>query len=303
MSEIHAYVALFIVTLIFLNSHYSFARNKTDKHVSNLMIVEHLAQFSTKPKNYRRTPENYKTFGYKISGFIHGEEATLEYRFPFINGRETAISIRLHAQNVSGVISQFGVQNSTLSPADEESFRQNLNRDGFYYDNQSRWGIDYNHVIRNSAELTAKIALHLVAELQRSQHDSYISRIEAALNFVQYIPYGVPEFDEGEYIYGGLAIPHESVAISYSDCDSKSTLFAGILSKMIASENIVLVICKHEGEGHMITGVSDLNFPGQRVDFSGKSYLLIETTSPVSFGNSEHDMYEILEIIPVRQAT
>lgn len=311
MTEIHAYIILLIVTVAYLNSHTTidaFFRKHTDQN--NLLVIEHLAQFSSKTKNYRRTPENYQAFGYAIRGFTHGEEATLEYRFPLIDEKECAFSLKLHARNVSSVISDFGGHHSCFNKAeagryqlasvDHHFLSRNLNSNGFFYNSLASWGVDYNHVIKISNPLCVKIAHFIVQELQRNNKDSYVNRVKAALNFVQYIPYGVPDFDTEEFMYFGLALPHESVAISYSDCDSKSCLLAGILTNMIAAENIVLVTCTMDGIGHMITGVSGLPFQGQQVRHNNKQYLMLETTTPIPFGIQEEEKYTNLEVIPVQ---
>jgi hypothetical protein len=135
--------------------------------------------------------------------------------------------------------------------------------------------------------------------LYKNNLDSYVNRIIAALNFVQFIPYGVPDFDD-KYVYFGLALPQESVAISFSDCDSKSTLLAGILKNLIDVENIILVTCMFDGGAHMILGISDLPFEGPSVNYKGKDYFLVETTTPIPL--EHHDTlakYSNLKIIPI----
>jgi hypothetical protein len=308
MSEIYIYLILFILAVAFLNSGLSFHKVSPITPAQNLSVVEHLTKFSNKPKNYRNTPEGFKSYGYSVRGTIQGEEATLEYQFPFIDSKNVSFSINLHAQNVSSIVDQFGAHHSCcaadqggyqLMSADEQFLKKHFNKDGIYFRNPVDWGVDYNHLINISAELCTKIAHSIVFELQRKNLDNYINRVRAALNFVQYIPYGVPDFDAGEYTYFDFALPHESIAISYSDCDSKSTLFAAILKQMIAAQNIILVICKIDEGGHMITGVSDLPFAGQKIAYNGKEYLLLETTIPSSFEETSNHKYTDLQIIPV----
>jgi hypothetical protein len=121
------------------------------------------------------------------------------------------------------------------------------------------------------------------------------------LNFVQFIPYGVPEFDHDQDIYWGLALPHESLAISYSDCDSKSVLFATILVHLIRPENIIMVGCVMKDMGaHMIAGVAGFNYPGEYVSHNGKDFLLIETTTPHPLEAQPVGIYENIEVIPVK---
>ena len=138
-------------------------------------------------------------------------------------------------------------------------------------------------------------------ELEKKGKDSYENRIRAALNFVQFIPYGVPEFDHETDVYWGLALPHESLAISYSDCDSKSVLLATILVNLIRPENIILVGCHMKDMGaHMIAGVAGFNYPGEYHHYNGKDFLLIETTTPHPLEAQPVGIYEQIEVIPIQ---
>lgn len=275
------------------------------------MIVEHLTQYASKKKNYRITPENYQSHGYKVSGKIVGNDAYLDYTFPLIFNNESNFSIKLNAYNVSTVISQFGCEMSCFEATNKDQvllkvdninhLKEKMNKDGFYFHSLDKdgFGINYKHVIQISTDLTSQIASFLLNELNRHKKDSYENRIQAALNFVQFIPYGVPYFDSETHSYMGLAIPHESLAISYSDCDSKSTLFAGILHHLIAPENIILVSCLIEEGAHMITGVAGLNYPGQYYNYNNKEFLLIETTVPIPLESQPSNKFKEINIIPI----
>jgi hypothetical protein len=183
--------------------------------------------------------------------------------------------------------------------SDETLLKEQLNNNGFYFNNNGDWGLDYKYLLSISAEINTSIARFLANELYKNNLDSYVNRIIAALNFVQFIPYGVPDFDD-KHVYFGLALPQESVAISFSDCDSKSTLLAGILKNLIDVENIILVTCIYDGGPHMILGISDLPFEGPSVNYKGKDYFLVETTTPIPL--EHHDTlskYSNLKIIPI----
>lgn len=312
MSEIYIYLSLFLLAVAFLNTNISFNKITTQNSFQNLTVVEHLTKYSSKTKNYRNVAEGYQNFGYSVNGNLQGDEAVLEYRFPFIDSKDISFTIRLNAKNVSSVVSMFGAHHSCCSRTDKDRFqlmsaddqflKKHFNKDGFFYNHTVDWGVDYNHIIDISSEFCAKVAHQIVLELQRKNLDNYVNRVRAALNFVQFIPYGVPNFDAGEYTYFGVAIPEESIAISYSDCDSKSALLAGILKQMIAVQNIILVTCNAGEVRHMITGVSDLPFLGQKISYNGKAYLLLETTVPSSFEETSNHKFTNLEIIPVLQA-
>ena len=312
MSEPTIYIIILSISVFVLNSSFSFALKKNEiTHESSLMIVEHLTQYASKKKNYRITPENYQSHGYKVSGKIVGNDAYLDYTFPLIFNNESNFSIKLNAYNVSTVISQFGCEMSCFEATNKDQvllkvdninhLKEKMNKDGFYFHSLDKdgFGINYKHVIQISTDLTSQIASFLLNELNRHNKDSYENRIQAALNFVQFIPYGVPYFDSETHSYMGLATPHESLAISYSDCDSKSTLFAGILHHLIAPENIILVSCLIEEGAHMITGVAGLNYPGQYYNYNNKEFLLIETTVPIPLESQPSNKFKEINIIPI----
>lgn len=312
MSEPTIYIIILSISVFILNSNISLALKKDENNLDNtMMVVEHLAQYASKKKNYRFTPQNYQNHGYKITGKIVGNDAYLDYSFPLIYNNESNFTIKLNAYNVSSVINQFGCEMScfettsidgfVLKTDDLKHLNEKMNQDGFYFQSFEKdgFGINYKHVIQISTDLTAQIASFLLNELNKLNKDSYENRIQAVLNFVQFIPYGVPHFDSETHSYMGLATPHESLAISYSDCDSKSTLFAGILHHLIAPENIILVSCVIEEGAHMITGVTGLNYPGQYYNYNNKEFLLIETTAPIPLESQPSNKFKEINIIPI----
>lgn len=282
MSEIYVYIIILLLTVFALNSNFSFGGSlSTTVSEKNLMIVEHLTQFSSRKKNYRKTPENYSSNGYLINGEIAADAAYLEYKFPLIDSAESVFKIKLFAKNTSSVVSQYGIEHVVTSPTGSL--------------------IDYNHVINISQELGIPIASFIKNELEKKGKDGYENRIRAALNFVQFIPYGIPNFDHESDVYWELALPHESIAISYSDCDSKSVLLATILVNLIRPENIILVCCHMKDMGaHMIAGVAGFNYPGEYHHYNGKDFLLIETTTPHPLEAQPVGIYEQIEVIPIQ---
>jgi hypothetical protein len=297
LSEINLYIVLLVLVVIYLNT--SFKMNIasfSNKGRNNLFIIEQLTVHSSKPKNYRRAAASYKAFGYQVSGNMDAknEIAKLNFSFPFVGHREVTFTTELNTLSTSKIVSGFGAHNSCFAPVNDQYFalqttdenflRQNMNQDGFFFRSSNRYdyGVNYNEIMRLSKDLSKEIASFIVKEL--GDQDSHDNRVMAALNFVQYIPYGQPQFDAGEYTYFGVALPHESFAISYSDCDSKSVMLCGILRELIedSEKNIILVYCTMEEEHHMIVGVHGVRFPGKTHFHKGRSYLLLETTTPIS---------------------
>jgi len=307
MAEIDVYILILIITVIIINSNFSL--NLTPKQEDNLLFIEYLAQFSSKQRNYRKSVENYQSFGYFVNGEIKDGYGMVTYKFPLIEKKESIFWLKFDPKIFSDTLSKFGVSRSFfseinskgyhISESDENLLKEQLNNNGFYFNNNGDWGLDYKYLLSISAEINTSIARFLANELYKNNLDSYVNRIIAALNFVQFIPYGVPDFDN-KYVYFGLALPQESVAISFSDCDSKSTLLAGILKNLIDVENIILVTCISDGGPHMILGISDLPFEGPSVNYKGKDYFLVETTTPIPL--EHHDTlskYSNLKIIPI----
>lgn len=307
MAEIDVYILILIITVIIINSNFSLSL--IPKQEDNLLFIEYLAQFSSKQRNYRKSVENYQSFGYFVNGEIKDGYGMVTYKFPLIEKKESIFWLKFDPKIFSDTLSKFGVSRSFFSEinskgyrilgSDETLLKEQLNNNGFYFNNNGDWGLDYKYLLSISTEINTSIARFLANELYKNNLDSYVNRIIAALNFVQFIPYGVPDFDD-KYVYFGLALPQESVAISFSDCDSKSTLLAGILKNLIDVENIILVTCMFDGGAHMILGISDLPFEGPSVNYKGKDYFLVETTTPIPL---EHhytlSKYSNLKIIPI----
>jgi len=312
--EFYIYIILFLSATVFLNTHVVFSNRGRISFVPNITIIEQLSKYSNKPKNYRFIPEGYQTFGYGIYGYLKEETALLYYDFPMIDGKDCRFEFSFHSKNFSSVISQFGAPTSCLNSsngrvvqlqsADPDFLAQNMNRDGFFFKsfNSSDWGVDYNHLLDISSDLHGEIAYFIAKHLQAKGLDNYVNRVSAALNFVQFIPYGVPSFDKDDFCYFGIAMPHESIAISYSDCDSKSILLAGILSYLIPEENIVLVLCEMDKVGHMVTGVSGLPYQGQLVTHANKQYLLLETTTPIPIDQQHDNKFTNTQVVDIKAA-
>lgn len=315
MSEIYLYLILLLVTVFILNSNFSFgSKNRAALSDDHILVIEHLTKYSTKKKNYRKLPENFSAFGYSVHGKISEDFVYLNYTFPLVDSIESNFKTKLNAKNVSHIVDKFGCKTTCFGKKDENTYalqttdtnflRENMNKDGFYFHSISKggFGINYNHVISICHDLNYDIAKFIENQLMAHGKDSYENRIRAALNFVQFIPYGVPDFDHEDDTYFGLSLPYESLAISYSDCDSKSAMFAGILHHLISEQNIILVGCVIEGQGHMITGVAGVYFPGQYYNFQGKDYLLIETTTPIALENQPSNRFDEIQLITVKQA-
>jgi hypothetical protein len=247
-----------------------------------LFLIEHLTQhLSTFRKNYRTPAENHIDFGYNVEGKLHanGQDVNLTYSYPILKGKTVTFTACLNPTEVSQVVDQYGATlDGTILKGVEI-----VDLDG-----KPTFMPQFAKVVHLKNQLTLHIANHIVDCLQKLGKDDYESRVLAAKNFVQHLPYGIPEFKQDPFHYNQLALPCESFVLSYGDCDSKSVFMAAILKEMINAENILLFTCKTQDPnvpggqgGHMFIGVAGMSFrKSSKENYNGKTYHFIETTSP-----------------------
>ena len=60
---------------------------------------------------------------------------------------------------------------------------------------------NYPYVVDLSNQFAAKIAAHIVENLQQLGKDDYVSRVLAAKKFLQHLPYGIPKFEIPPFQY------------------------------------------------------------------------------------------------------
>jgi hypothetical protein len=97
--------------------------------------------------------------------------------------------------------------------------------------------------------------------------------------FVQDIPYGIPEFEDDGITRSGLSPPPLILLTGYGDCDSKVTLFAGILRHLIDPADILFL--RPEGVAHVLTAIRGKPTRGQRsITYEGHSFVLADTAGP-----------------------
>lgn len=280
----------------------------------NIMIIEHLTQFKDRSKDYRTSPKGFTSYNKTVSAYIQDQKAIISYAFPFIDRKISVYNCTLSPMDVSNYVNQYGVQQSYVSKVDantvslnqsipEKKVQVELNRGGWFFKDWSNWGLDYAKIVDQNAGFSYPIAKHIYNELVTTKADSFINRVQAALNFVQFIPYGRPNFDTAEWYYHEVAIPAESLVLGYSDCDSKSILLATILLHLVPKENVVLIECEVRAAdekingAHMMVAVSGLDINGETVNYKNTEYTLLETTAPVVMGKSDWAELQVKNII------
>jgi hypothetical protein len=269
-------------------------------------------------KNYEPPPAQWGTSRYNVQTAIVNEKVNLVYQFPLIGKEKSIFSTDLIPSTVSSIVDRFGVKSAfienepegvlfrvPLDPVERHQFESDLREGAWVINDHGDVEVEYAKLLWDSRELVKPIAAHVVNELTRLGRDGYFNRVQAVLNFVQFIPYGQPNFDHQDFSYFGVSLPPESLVLNYSDCDSKSLLFATILSHLIDEKNIVLVLCnvtskEDKPERHMMVGVKGLGISGGRtVVFNRSDFLLLETTQPSAIGSWDWKTFDLESVIPM----
>jgi hypothetical protein len=214
----------------------------------------------------------------------------VNYSFLDHENRRQQVTMNLPVEQTRRMVSRYGIPKELLQPylATDEviRLRKQVMREGLFSTDGKVITADLSAVTSYYRPYCQQIAVQLLQILAQEGNDSRRNRIELAMKFVQDIPYGVPQLDESERYFGGLLTPPEVLLYRYGDCDSKSVLFAGILSYMIDPDDIVFLRCPD----HVLTGISGEPEAGQFFVVGledGKKYILAETAGPgrVRWGN------------------
>lgn len=284
--------------------HFSW-QGASGQSASNLSFIEYLTQHKNRSKNYGASPENYQSFDRPIVCSKSGEHVHLQYEFPLTKGKHHILSMSLEPIQTSAYVDAYGIRTRAVSKDEvrqaatintsipEAELKVLMNQGCWRYRGPQDWGPDFIAIVNTYKPFCSSIATSIYESLTLKGLDTYFNRVQAALNFVQFIPYGVPDFDTAEWYYHELSVPPESLVLGYADCDSKSVFMASILANLIPAENMVLVSCmvKSANErvagAHMMIAVSDLNIQGEMIEHGGKYYLLLETTAPWIIGKTD----------------
>lgn len=313
---VYLYILFFIFIIIYLVNDFGQLRNSPVNYAltENNSIIEFLTKHKLKNKNYKQQPGNYCTYNrYFPSGKIIDDKVQMRYEFPLIKSNRAVYDTFLYPEIISKEVDKFGLETNLIIKGNDgfnlnpdvksNELKIKMNTDGWYYNSNTDYGVDYKYLVNTYSTFSKSIAVQIYNELLNINEDSYFNRIQAALNFVQFLPYGLPEFDTPNWYYFGIATPPESLILGYSDCDSKSVLFASILCHLIPIENIILVNCsvnssnESENGEHMMVAVSNMGINGQMIVYNNKSYLLLEITSPIEIGKFNWDTFKSKEII------
>jgi hypothetical protein len=310
------FLIVFIILAIAYLSDFFYYYSKVDfsyNQVDNLALIEYLTRFKTKTKNYSKYPEGFSQYNKKLSGKLIDDVAEFRYEFPLVDGHRSIYEKTLNPNDISKQVDYYGLQDHLIEKS-KNGFRlkpeietytyiKYMNKDGWYFKNHSNFGVNYRDLAYRFSSFTLPIAEKIYSDLCILGKDSYFNRVQATLNFVQFIPYGCPDYDAPGWYYHELAMPPECFIMGYGDCDTKSLFFASILLHLIPAENIVLVNClvnstsRSEGGNHCMAAVSNLDIYKENIIFENKKYVLIETTTPCQIGKANWKSFEAKEII------
>jgi hypothetical protein len=240
------------------------------------------------PKDYEKNPH------VKYSA-VRTPEGDLRVRFEFKDheGMPLVYEHVYRYQHAIDMLWRYGLPESFFQGAlvSERPNRRKIIENGLLKRNGDRIGVDLSAVTAFYAEDFAKpIADFLLENLKKRNIDDREHRISIAMAFTQDIPYGVPEFDDGTYDFFGVSPAPLILLSGYGDCDSKATLFAGILSYLIDPSDILFL--HPTDRRHVLTAIRGEDAPGRwTLPFERETFVVAETAGPgrPEFGHKGQD--------------
>lgn len=228
------------------------------------------------PKSYQKN-SHVKFSTWKEKGLYR-----VQYVFKDQFGAPRKVDMDFPDTQTEKMVGKFGIPREMLGPypvtPEVINARVAILKEGMF--SQGRViTVDLSAVTSYYRPFCAQIAQQLKSFLQEAGRDDRKNRIEMAMKFVQDIPYGIPESQKNDWYNGGLLTPPEVLIYNYGDCDSKSVLFAGILSFLIEPEDVIFL----RSPSHVLTAVHGQPEPGQYYivnDADSKKYILAETAGP-----------------------
>ena len=275
-------------------------KNKVPEVVSQFKtgapeIVKEI-RLSTKTKNYTIGPKNYRSNPYvQIKSSVIGDKFNVDYVFKDHLGTDRNFQYSFDKDSTNALIEKYGLDKEIFEPYYYTSDIEHQNiiaerdiqvNDSLFKTESKTIKVDDEAYIQFYKEFAKPVSDYILNTLESIGKDTEIDRIRFAMSFIQDIPYGVPDFDNEEWHYQGVATPPEILLLGYGDCDSKAFLFASILSYLIPKENILLVHIPN----HCLSAVSCEGITsGFSTSHNGKKYYFVETAGPgrIDIGEKE----------------
>ena len=276
---------------------------------NNIGVIEFLTKHKKFSKKYGNLPDKYEHYNCFVRSRITDDRAMLYYDFPILGRSIASLHLTLYPYHVSAQVDSFGmpmryidVSKDGFSVKPGFGLQELLNHSRGWTINNSVTEVSYSFLASQFDSLSAKVAYEIYCHLVRLDADGYVNRVQAVLNFVQFLPYGIPNFDTDEWYYHELSLPPESFVLSYGDCDSKSLFFASIMKHLIPARNIVIIVCKVKAfadmdyTAHAMVGISGLSISGESVTIKNVNYLILETTAPIHIGEKSWEKIDVVSV-------
>jgi len=218
----------------------------------------------------------------EIQTIVVDEDYLVEYVFKDHFNQIHNVSFSFDKEKADESIDRMGIPYSMFDKfkLTEENLRRNkqILEAGLFKNENNKLELDYDAVVSFYRPYCKGIAEKLISLLNSQDQDNTLNRIELTMKFIQDIPYAIPRKNRNVYKNGCLA-PIEVLIDGYGDCDSKTLLFASILTHMIPTEHILFV----KGDNHVLTAVRFDEKVLQKTDFfryNRKKYYICETAGP-----------------------
>lgn len=190
-----------------------------------------------------------------------------------------------------------GYERLSAAPTAAERFRERGMRS--YDKDGKRWlAPDYGEMVRRARSELRCIAQNVNAAVMQGGTTDGRARLGALASFVQTIKYpdnrAEPIAPRRHLSNGtnvntcGFRVPLETLALREGDCDSKSTLFSGLIAALGGPRTVLVT-----GEGHQFGGIELPPGRGERyVSKDGRVFVLVEFTASVPMGTIAEDSWQ-----------
>jgi hypothetical protein len=270
--------------------------------LSSLLLATPSAQTYSDAENFQINDHVAYEAGKTPDGGLH-----VRFQFKDHTGALLVFEHTYDYQRTLEMIARFGLPGNFLRPypASEAPNRRKLLDNGMFQLRGDTIRADLSAVTTfYSDEFAKPIADFIFTSLRQRGLDSRTARIAMAMAFVQDIPYGIPTLHDG--VFRGGVSPAPLILLSgFGDCDSKATLFVGILRHLIPPEDI-LFLYQH-GQPHLLTAIQDVAAPGRStLNHEGRLFVLADTAGPgrLDFGEvSPEDRGMSVIVVPYENRT
>jgi hypothetical protein len=256
-----------------------------------LMLAALGAHPPREPKNFSKKEHVAYQAAVTPEGGFH-----VRFQFKDHTGQLMVFEHTYDYQHTLDMSARFGLPSTFFRPYSnkEKPNRQKITDNGLFRRNGSTVEVDLSAVTTYYSEFAHPIAGFIYSSLTERGIDTRANRIAMAMAFVQDIPYGVPEFEDDGIFRSGLSPAPLILLTGFGDCDSKVTLFAGILRYLIDPEDILFA--SPEGVSHVLAAIRAEPARGQRhLAYEGHFYVYADTAGPgrLDFGELDSKLDNI----------